>query len=318
MRTRAFNALRGAVIGCAEVVPGISGGTVALVLGIYERLLSALGDIVSAGVALVRKDGKRARALLAGLEWSLLLPLVAGMAVAVLIGAAIIPPLIDSYPRGSTALFFGLILGSLVVPWRMARERRPWHWAIIALAAIVAFVVTGFPEREVSDVSKPAIFGAAAIAICALALPGASGSYVLLALGLYEPTLNAVNDRDLAYVAVFGAGAVTGLALFARVLTNLLANHRDITVAAMLGLMIGSLRALWPWSDDSRALHAPSGDPGEIVAIVAMALLGVLIVRLLLLVSARRAKPEPPQPEPPRRAGTDQATRSSESAASSR
>jgi putative membrane protein len=272
-------------MGCAEVVPGISGGTVALVLGIYERLLASLRETLNAAIALVRRDPGAARAALGRLDWGLLVPLLLGMAVAVLAGAAIIPPLLDEYPAQSSALFFGLILASLVVPWRMARRRLPAHFAIAAVLALVAFVLTGIPEREIADPSKLVVFGAAAIAICALTLPGVSGSYLLLAMGLYAPTLDAVDGRDVGYLAVFALGALTGLALFTRVLTRLLADHRDATVMALFGLMVGSLRALWPWSEDDGTLLGPPADGGEVLGVVAMALVGIAVVATLLLVT---------------------------------
>lgn len=271
-------------MGCAEVVPGVSGGTIALIVGIYERLLMALRAGVSLGVAAVRLDGEGARRAARAMDWGFLVPLGVGMAAALLLGARVIPSLLERYPQGSSALFFGLILASLVVPWRMWQERRPSHWAVLVAAAVAAFVLTGIPEREIADPALPLVFVAAAIAICALTLPGVSGSYLLLAMGLYAPTLEAVDSRDLAYVAVFGAGALAGLALFARVLTSLLRHHRDVTVAALLGLMVGSLRALWPWATADGGLLAPPGD-ATVLPIIAMAVCGMAIVGGLLLVS---------------------------------
>jgi putative membrane protein len=275
-------------MGCAEVVPGVSGGTIALVVGIYERLLGSLRSAVGVATALLRRDREEARRYAATIEWGLLVPLGAGMAVAVLLGARIIPPLLERYPEESSALFFGLIVASLVVPWRMWEHRRPAHVAVAVGFAVAAFVLTGIPERELSDPSPPVIFGAAAIAICALTLPGVSGSYLLLAMGLYAPTLAAVDERDLGYVATFAAGALVGLALFARVLTWLLRRHRDVTVAALLGLMVGSLRALWPWATDDGRLLAPPGQTADVLPVLLMGLCGVAVVATLLLVTRPR------------------------------
>ena len=287
MRTRVLHALRGCLIGCAEVVPGISGGTVALVVGIYERMLAAMREALHAAVALARRDTVAARAALRRLEWGLVVPLLVGMAGAVLIGASVIPPLLDAHPERSSALFFGLILASLVVPWRMADRWHLRHLVIAAGFAGLAFVLTGIPERTAADPSMLVVFVAAAVAICALTLPGVSGSYLLLAVGLYAPTLEAVDNRDVAYLAVFALGALTGLALFTRVLSHLLARHRNVTMAALLGLMIGSLRGLWPWTDDG-ALLAPQGD---VASVLLAASVGVAIVAALLLVT-RRIEPQ--------------------------
>jgi putative membrane protein len=294
MRDRVLHAVRGFLMGCAEVVPGVSGGTIALIVGIYERLLAALRAGVNAGLGLARADLERVRMELRGLEWGFLLPLMAGMALAVLIGAAIIPPLIDEFPEGSSALFFGLILASLIVPWRMMSRRAAAHVAVAAIAAVIAFVLTSLPERaDAVDPSLLVVYGAAAIAICALTLPGVSGSFLLLAMGLYEPTLDAIHERDLVYVAVFGLGALTGLAIFARVLTRLLRDHRDMTLAALLGLMVGSLRALWPWQADDNALLSPPAELADVAPIVGMGLVGFGIVVGLLVATGGPREPQP-------------------------
>jgi putative membrane protein len=119
-------------------------------------------------------------------------------------------------------------------------------------------------------------------------LPGVSGSFLLLALGMYEVTLEALHDRDLGYVAIFALGALVGLGLFSRLLTWLLAEKSDLTMAALVGLMAGSLRALWPWQTETRELLAPTGD---VPAIVGLMVLGLAIVGVLLWVAARFVKP---------------------------
>lgn len=275
-------------MGCAEVVPGVSGGTIALVVGVYDRLLLTIRASFAAALAAIRLDLPAARLHLGEVDWGLIIPLLAGMAVALLAGAAIIPPLLDRYPHESSALFFGLILASVIVPWRMWKRRRLPHVVIAVAAATSAFLLTGLPEREVAEPSYILVFAAAAFAICALTLPGVSGSYLLLALGLYAPTLNAVNERDMMYLAVFAAGALVGLGLFARVLVRLLRDHRDVTVAALLGLMVGSLRALWPWSAADGALLAPPGEASAVLPALLMALCGIAVV--LALVWAERGR----------------------------
>lgn len=290
MTTKLTHVLRGALMGCAEVVPGVSGGTIALIVGIYDRLLLAIRALFSAVPAAGRFDVQSTRAQLAEVEWGLIVPLLAGMAVALLAGAAVIPGLLDRYPEESSALFFGLILASLIVPWRMWTRRRAWHAGVLVAAALLAFVLTGLPEREIAGPSYPLVFVAAALAISALTLPGVSGSYLLLALGLYAPTLEAVNGRDLGYIAVFAAGALVGLAAFARVLVRLLRDHRDVTVAALLGLMVGSLRALWPWSTPDGALLAPPDEASAVMPPVLMALCGIVIVAALLWTGRTRGE----------------------------
>lgn len=286
-----IDAVRGALIGSAEVVPGISGGTVALVVGVYERLLASIDAVVRAVLAVARRDLPGARAALARVHWRLVVPLVAGMVAALLIGARLIPPLIDAHYERALALFFGLILASLLVPYRMMYRRGPSQLALAAAAALAAFLLTGIPARDPDVVALPLVALAAAVAICALVLPGVSGSFLLLTVGLYEPTLDAVNERDLAYLAAFGLGAAVGLASFARGVTWLLAHRRDAVLAVLLGLMAGSLRAVWPYSSEGRELMAPPADASAL-AVLGFAALGAAIV-LALLALARRAELSP-------------------------
>ena len=290
MRFNVLHVVRGALMGVAEVIPGISGGTVALIVGIYDRLLLTIRAAFSSGLAAVRLDATRVRAHLHDVDFSLVVPLCLGMVVAVVAGASLIPPLLDRYPEESSSLFFGLILASLIVPWRMWENRRPHHFVVTVVAALLAFALTGLPEREIADPSRLAVFVAAAFAICALTLPGVSGSYLLLALGLYTPTLDAVSAGDIGYLAVFAAGALVGLGLFARTLVRLLRDHRDITVAALLGLMVGSLRALWPWTTSDGELLAPPAEVSAVLPPALMALAGIVAV-LALLAAQRHLDP---------------------------
>jgi putative membrane protein len=283
----ALHYVRGALMGTADMVPGVSGGTVALVVGVYERLVQSLRAATTAPVALVRGDRPRAREQLLLVEWRLVLPLVAGILSAIALGSGIVPPLLEEHPLQTSALFFGLILGSLIVPWRLIGDPGRREAALVLLAAAAAFVLVGLPDRELADPVLPLVFASAAIAICAMVLPGISGAYLLLLIGVYRATLEAVHDRDVLYVAVFAAGAVTGLALFARLLARLLERHHATTMAALLGLMIGSLRALWPWADDDRTLQAPR-DAGEVLTASLYAAVGLTVVLALVALAAGR------------------------------
>ena len=280
----AVDATRGALIGAAEVVPGVSGGTVALVVGVYERLIASAGHLLSGARLLLRGRSTRAAgAELRRVEWGTVIPVLVAMLLAVVTLARVIEPLLEEHPQRARALFLGLVLASVVVPARMVRGWGRREVLLAAAAAGAAVLLTGLPPGTNDDPSQLLVFCSAALAICALVLPGVSGSFLLLSIGVYEPTISAVNDRDLAYVAVFGAGALTGLALFVTVLQWLLSARRRATLAVMTGLMVGSLRALWPWQDDDRGLLGPSGAVGTVAA---FALLGVVLVGGLLLVEA--------------------------------
>ncbi len=276
---------QGLLMGAADVVPGVSGGTMALIVGIYERLLASVRVGLEAPFLLVTGRPTRAWASLRAVDWGLVVPLAAGIGTALVLAAGVIPDLMERHPEASRGLFFGLIVASVAVPWQ-ALSRRTWREAaLIAAAAVGAFVLTGLPAlAPATDPSYLRVFAAASVAICAMILPGISGSFLLLALGMYEVTLEAVHGRDLPYVGVFLLGAAVGLGLFSRLLTWLLAEKPDATMAVLVGLMVGSLRALWPWQGDARELLPPGDHLGLVVG---LAVLGVAAVTLLLVVAAR-------------------------------
>ena len=260
-----MNSIKGFLIGVAEVIPGVSGGTIALVVGIYERVLAQAALVAKAFTDLFRSPATAVKSL-RRLDLKLLLPVGIGMLTAIVVGAAVLEPLIAEQPEITLALFAGLIAASLVVPFRMVGSWRPSLFVIAAAAAALAFVLTSLPKSSISSPELWFVFLAAAVAICALVLPGVSGSFFLLAIGLYQPTIAAVNDRDFAYLGVFALGAIVGLFSFALFMQYLLINFREITLAAMTGLMLGSLRALWPWQSDTAELLAPISPGGPILA----------------------------------------------------
>lgn len=289
-----LDVLRGALIGLVEIVPGVSGGTIALVVGIYESLIESAGHGARGLVQLV-VGPVRGRGLAPALEelravrWSLVLPVLAGMVVAVLSAARVLAPLIEEHPVESRAFFAGLILVSIAVPARMVGGRWRRREVLYAVAAAaLAFLLTGLPPSTVEDPSLWVVGPAAAVAICALVLPGVSGSFILLAMGLYEPTLDALNDRDLGYVAVFALGAAVGLGAFVEVLRWLLHHHHRATLAVMTGVMVGSLRALWPWQDEDSGVLAPTGDVQQVVLVFLAGLVAVSAVLLVATLAQRR------------------------------
>ncbi|MFW6772855.1 DUF368 domain-containing protein [Nocardioides sp. CPCC 205120] len=294
--------VRGFLIGLAELVPGVSGGTVALVTGVYEQLIASASHFLGAAKRLVLGPDRRAgfAAEVRRTDWFLVGPVLLGMAAAVLTVAGAMEAFVGDHPEHARGLFLGLVAASIAVPLRMLprRERgtgggRGADVALFAVPAVVAFVLVGLASgNEVADPPAWVVFLAAAVAICALVVPGVSGSFFLLAVGLYSTTLTAVDERDLGYVVVFAAGAVAGLAAFVPVLHLALTRHRRATLLAMAGLMLGSLRALWPWqsggADDEAhgpgSLLAPT-DP--VLGPVLLAVLGVVIVLVLLVVERR-------------------------------
>lgn len=295
--------LRGALIGTAETIPGVSGGTIALITGVYETLISSADQVFRAtrlgAAALVgRGDRSRARAELGKVSWATVLPVLVGMAVALVVAARLMEPLLEHNPGASRAVFAGMILASVIVPLQMIGARiSATDGLLIAVATAASALLTGFPPGNVPDPRLIIVACAAAFAVCALVLPGVSGSFLLLTLGLYAPTIGAVNDRNLAYLAAFAAGALVGLALFVKALRWLLEQHRQGTLAVMTGLMLGSLRALWPWQDPNRELHAPSGDVLPIAGLFAA---GMALVLIMVFLESRRQRREHDTQEPSR------------------
>lgn len=283
----ALNVLRGGLIGLAEVVPGVSGGTVALVVGVYQTVISSAAYFSRGLFAAVRGDLSALRRDWARVRWAVLLPLGFGMLVGIVAGAAALEPLIEAEPTVVRAVFAGLILASLWVPFRMAGSWSPGMLALAVAAAVGMFFLAGVPSLQTPDPSLWLVAPAAALAVCALVLPGVSGSFLLVILGLYEPTLAAVNDRDVAYLGVFVLGAIVGLALFVRVVQYLLTTFRALTLSLMTGLMAGSLRALWPWQGEERDLIAPGEDAGSVVLATVIAMVFVIT----LLVAERYLSP---------------------------
>ena len=280
------NLLRGFLIGIAEVIPGVSGGTIALIVGIYERIIGSAATAVEAFVFLLRGKLQEAKVAARQIDWLLVLPVLVGMFAAIFAAAAIIEPLLESQPENMRGLFAGLILVSLLVPYRMVGSSwRVAEYLLGLTAAAISFALVSLPKQEVTDPALALVFIAAAVAVCALVLPGVSGSFLLLAIGFYAPTIAAVNDLDLGYLGVFVLGAIVGLALFSTVLRWLLVNQRRITLVVMTGLMLGSLRALWPWQDN---LGQPVS-PESLNPLVFFAV-GALFVALLLWVQSRVSK----------------------------
>lgn len=262
----------GFLMGTADLIPGVSGGTIALVLGIYERLVDSITAGSSALGALARGDLGSFRNHLRRVEWIFLLPLLGGILAAVVTLASFLDHQLETRPTILAGLFFGLVVGSVVVAWRLVKAPAVSHAMTGAVVAVALFVLLGLGEEAV--VASPSLlvyFGAGALAICAMILPGISGSLILLLVGMYAAVLEAVNDREMIVVGVFVLGAIVGLAGFSQLLHWALRRHHDLVLGGLIGLMAGSLRVLWPWPGgvESSALGSPGGDwPAVMVASV--------------------------------------------------
>ncbi|MFI7481492.1 DUF368 domain-containing protein [Kocuria sp. M1R5S2] len=280
------NVVRGALIGVVETVPGVSGGTVALVVGIYDELINSAGHVVSAGRRAVLGPDRSAgvRHHLARVEWRIVVPVVIGMVLALGTVAGPMSHLVDEHPVTMRALFFGMVLASVGVPLRLAGGAlRARDAGVVAPAAALAFVLVSVPPTTVAPAPLLVVL-AAMVAVSALLLPGLSGSFLLLTVGLYQPTLRAVDELDVGYLSLFFLGAALGMVVVVKGLQWLLDRHHRVTMLALTGLMLGALRTLWPWQLDDRTLLAPEGEAWvQLLAAVA----GCAVVALLLVVDAR-------------------------------
>lgn len=280
------NLLRGALIGVVETVPGVSGGTVALVTGIYDELIEAGHHLTAAARRLLTGPDRRAGAIehLRAVSWVLVIPLMIGMAGAVLLAAGPVSRLVEAHPQTMRALFLGLVAGSVLVPVRLSGGSwRGPELLRFGMGVLGGLALTSLPSTSLEP-SPWIIAPAAAIAVCALVLPGLSGSFLLLSLGLYQPTLQAVDERDLRFIAWFGLWACVGLVVVVKLMRRLLTHHHRGTMVVLAGVMIGALRSLWPWQSEAGALAAPGAD-WPLLAGIAVA--GVLAVQLIVLVEAR-------------------------------
>lgn len=261
--------LKGMAMGIAEAIPGVSGGTIAFITGIYERLLEAIGGILGPKViGSLRKDGVASAYQAA--DGGFILQLGIGMVIGLGVAVASITKLLDSFPPVVWGFFFGLIISSAIY---VARQVEKWNLTtiiLLLLGAVVAYFLTTINPMAESD-NLVFVFIAGMIAISALILPGISGSFILLLLGMYTVVFQAVRNMAsgdsgaLLIVVVFGFGCLVGLALFSRVLSYTFKTFPNQTLALLTGFMLGSLNKLWPWRN---ALTFRTNSAGEQVALL--------------------------------------------------
>lgn len=254
---------KGFCMGSADVVPGVSGGTMAFILGIYEELIDSIRmvgrpEFIGAALRL------RVETLFSLLNWRFLLAVFIGIGLAVVSLAPGIEWMLENEPVRLWSFFFGLVVASVLTVGRRITRWQPSLWVAMAAGTALAFWVVGLVPTQTPTTWWFLILSGA-IAICAMILPGISGSFILVLLSKYQFFVSAVNDRDIVSLALAGIGAVVGLVTFAQVLGWLFKRYHDLTVALLTGLMIGSLRKIWPWKE---TLEAVTGSHGELIPVV--------------------------------------------------
>lgn len=289
--------LKGMGMGAADVVPGVSGGTIAFIVGIYDELINSIKSIGLDSMKLLVK-GKFAE-FWKQINGNFLVSILLGIGISIFSLAKLITWLLTDHPILVWSFFFGLVLAST---WFVSRDIKEWNWKSILgfiVGTVVAYYITVATPAETSH-SLWFVFLCGAIAICAMIMPGISGSFILVLLGKYFYIMEAVKNLDIKILLVFGAGAFLGITSFSRVLSYALKNFRNVTLSVLTGFMLGSLNKVWPWKKtleyytDSHGVVKPLIDtnvmPNEYVwqAVVLM-IVGFMMVYILEKISAKSA-----------------------------
>lgn len=285
-------------MGGADVIPGVSGGTMALILGIYERLVTAISRVDLHFLSLLR--GRRWTEAAAHVDLRFLVALGSGILLGVGGLATVMHHLLETYPQFTFAAFFGLILASTVLVGRMVERWTLFSGFLLVLFALFAYWLVGLVAMRVPPAGEWYLFVCGMVAICAMILPGISGAFILLLLGKYFAMTGLLKNLlhgDLSAatvvpVAVFLAGCVLGLLSFSKLLSWFLDRHEPQTMAALCGFMAGSLRRIWPFKQDLTpevekfqlkqfANVLPESLDGEVLLTIGIAVLAAAFVLLL-------------------------------------
>lgn len=238
-------------MGIAEVIPGVSGGTIAFITGIYEKLLDTIKAFEPGLISVFKKEG--IKGVWTAVNGNFLVNLLIGMALGVVVGVFGVTHLLENYPVLLWAFFFGLIIASAIYVGKQVTQWKAVEVVALVAGTVIAYLITIAVPSE-GNTALWFVFISGAIAISALILPGISGSFILLLMGMYTfiiPTvknaLKTLELESLMVMAVFGMGCLVGLMTFARVLSWTFKHYRNITLAALTGFMLGSLNKIWPW-----------------------------------------------------------------------
>jgi putative membrane protein len=250
--------LRGVAMGASDIVPGVSGGTIAFIFGIYEELIESIRkfgdpDFLQAAIRFHVKK------LLRLMSWEFLLALGLGILTAIFTLSHYLEWLLVNKPTYLWSFFFGLVLASIFTVGKRIPSWTSALWGMLALGTILAFLLVGLVPAHTPETWWFMILSGAAASV-ALILPGISGSFILLLMGKYQYVVGAVNDRDFFILALIVVGAVLGLVTVAQLISRLFKNYHDLTVALLTGFMVGSLRKIWPWREAVAWLQDDAGN----------------------------------------------------------
>ena len=274
MKTFLFNFLKGMGMGAANVIPGVSGGTIALITGIFGRIINALNGLMSFKTWKLLFAGKF-KEFVSKVDGRFLLAVMIGAVLSVFTLAKLMQYLLDQYPVQTWAFFLGMIAASAVF---MLAEVRCWRvsyglWIAVGIGLGIA-LCTLSPTETTDDLWF--IFICGAIAICTMILPGVSGSFILLLLGKYEYIMNAISNLNWPVLAAFGIGCAIGIVAFSKALHWLLARYQQQTMLVLVGFVMGSLIKVWPWSDEALAAATAASDGSAPVTAGEMLIPGII------------------------------------------
>ena len=313
LKDYAFLTLKGMTMGAADVVPGVSGGTIAFIVGIYDELINSIKSINGESLKLFFTGKliaffKQINAAFPG-KWiafckqinaAFLFSIILGIGISIFSLAKVITWLLTDHPVLVWAFFFGLVLAST---WFVSKDIKEWNWktilAFIVGAAVAYYITVATPAETPTNLLF--IFLCGAIAICAMILPGISGSFILVLLGKYFFIMEAVKTFNIKIILVFAAGALIGITTFSRLLSFALKHFRNITLSVLTGFMLGSLNKVWPWKEtvqtyvDSHGVVKPLVETNILPNVyvweaAVLMVVGFLLVYLLEKLSAKSAK----------------------------
>jgi len=237
--------LKGMAMGAADVVPGVSGGTIAFISGIYEELLGSISSINTSLFKKLKVEGFNA--VWKTINGNFLLSLITGIFLSVFTLAKLIGGLLETQPILVWSFFFGLVLASIIYVGKQIDSWNIKTVIVLLIGAFIAYYITTLKPIISDEVSLSYVFMSGALAICAMILPGISGAFILVILGAYKSILDAIEERDLKVLLTFAVGAIVGILSFSKVLKWLFGHFRNLTLAALTGFILGSLNKIWPW-----------------------------------------------------------------------
>ncbi len=286
--------LKGMAMGAADVVPGVSGGTIAFIVGIYDELIDSIKSINPRSLKLLLTG--KVGAFWKAINGNFLFFLLLGIGISVFSLAKLITYLLVNEPVLVWAFFFGLVLAST---WFVSKDIKEWNWKTVfgfIVGAVVAYYITVATPTQTTN-SLWFIFVCGAIAICAMILPGISGSFILVLLGKYFYIMEAVKTLDFVVLGVFAVGCILGITSFSHVLSYALKRVRNVTLAVLSGFMLGSLNKVWPWKEMESVVanghefvtERNIWPDTEVLEGVVLMLIGFMLVYVLEKISARKA-----------------------------